>query len=357
MASSTIDTTMLLDYLPAVVQWRCPYTQTVQYLDQTSFRAIFDEVAKTAYFNVRIAASFTDIRKTPLFLPIPPSQIADLQHTESPELPEPVKKAFLFKSDPAACLRFVLAQPSVVHVPSNTSLVPRNKAFGNVLERVQSLAHATDFTVFFPINDESFKRHITTLCSIIGSLSPVTSELDLASKYSGRGARVLEDCNFGLASAPEVVESPPSYDELAGPPEPSRFASNPKSSRPAKKVKSREEPWEQAIRELRSDMQSQLQALETRLEIKMKDVTERLESRIDERCEQLRTETQEHVDELDGRLEDVREDVDDLVDVRLEDRIDGAKEDLRDFVRDEVKFAGEEIRKELEGARLMITYD
>ncbi|KAL1617145.1 hypothetical protein SLS56_011113 [Neofusicoccum ribis] len=356
MSSPTPQSTALADYSPAAVQWRCPYKSTFKYLDQVSLCILFDEPGKAAYFKLRVPASFKTLRKTHICLSFSPNRVAELQHTDISEIPECVKKTFLFTSDTITSFRFTLVQPSAVLVPSSTSLTPRNKKFGDVLEAVQSLSHATDFTVFFPINEESFQSRAAALCATIGSLSPVTSELDHASLYNGRGATVLEDCDFGLASAPKTVESPPSYDELALP-EPKRPAASSSSKPPAKKLKEKEEPWAQALRELRSEVDARLQTMDASVQRQLQDTSDRLEQRVDEQLEQLRAEMQKQLDEMAERLEEVQDEAADVVDVRLDERVDGAMDALRDFVREEVKDVGEGIKRELDGARLEICYN
>ncbi|KKY28110.1 hypothetical protein UCDDS831_g00475 [Diplodia seriata] len=363
--SSAPTPAVLVDYVSAAVQWRCPYDDSLKRLEQASLRIVFDESGMAAHFKLRIPASFKSLRKTHIFLSFAPDRVAELHYTQAPDIPEPVKKTFMSISDPIASLRAVLSQPAGVLVPSETSLTPRNKKFGDVLESVQSLSHCTDFTTLFPVAGDSFHDRASSLCSSIGSLSPIPSELDNASLYNGRGALVLEDCNFGLGPSgapPRVVESPPSYDELGDLPEPSRPPA-------AKKLKAKEEPWAVALRELRrelrsdilrelrSDMDARLKKLDESVQAQLRDVSERLEKRVDNQVEDVRQEMQQQVDELEKRIEEVRDEIDDIVDLRLDDQIDSAKSDLRDFVREEVKDAGEDVKRELEGVRLAISYD
>ncbi|OJD32972.1 kinesin family protein [Diplodia corticola] len=358
--SSAPTSNLLVDYVSAAVQWRCPYDDSIRHLEQVSLRIVFDESGKAAHFKLRIPASFKSLRKTHIFLSYAPDCVAELHYTQAPDLPEPIKE-LMSSPDSIASLRIALVQPTGVLVPSETSLTPRNKKFGDVLESVQSLSHSTGYTIFFPVDDDSFHKRASSLCSSIGSLSPIPSELDNASLYNGRGALVLKDCNFGLSSStapPQVAESPPSYDELGELPEPSRPPA-------VKKLKAKEEPWAQALRELRrelnSDMDARLEKLHERVQTQLRDVGERLERRLDEQMDdvrqQMRQEMKQQLDELEERVEEVRDEIDDIVDVRLDDQIDGAKADLKDFVRDQVKDAGEDVKRELEGVRLSISYD
>lgn len=123
-------------------------------------------------------------------------------------------------------LRFALAQPPDVIGPKLHSLAPKNKASGDVMDSLRSLASQKEFTIYFP-QKALPKTQLLSLCNLAstGALKTNPRQADLSSLYRGNGGQVIavQDPRPVASASCEAGPShgsPPSYNELDPSPPP-----------------------------------------------------------------------------------------------------------------------------------------
>ncbi|KAK8207406.1 hypothetical protein IWZ01DRAFT_509852 [Phyllosticta capitalensis] len=370
-----------------------------------------DVGSKCASFKLRIPVALKAQRtKTSVFLSIPPEQILSL-HSEHGPVPDIVRGKL---NTHVTSLSFSLSKAPLVITPS-IPLTPKNKKSGEVLEGLQSLASSTAFTIYIP--SRYISRHgLDVLCRLaIGTdLKTHPKEASLASLYGGSGARCFPGDEFRFAApadntAPTAenkaadnyppADSPPSYDELA--PTPPPFPEKEKESHvetetPSKRRRIEESNspndapsfdeariqdifktlFEQRESSLRAEitlqtqkaLDAQIQALETRLTA---NITSRLDAWVAEVREELRSEmaainarVQELTSDLEGldeRVEglsdEVLDEAESTMEIKLDDRIMDIKDEMSEYVREELRNTEDRIKADLSGASISLQFD
>lgn len=172
-----------------------------------------------AFFKLRTTVLFkaSAPRKTPVFLFIHPERIRAMVLGE-PEANQEIQHEEACKtlSTDTVCLRFVLSEPVDLVAPGELSdLTPKNKASGETLDSLRSLARQEDFAVYFPRNALSQARLIS-LCEAAssGNLKSIARNADLASLYRGKGGRVVAVHSDGPDDVAAGPSNPPAYNEL-----------------------------------------------------------------------------------------------------------------------------------------------
>lgn len=208
---------------PAVVAWG-----SSNILSDVTFDLRHVSSTNDAFFKLRTIVLFKADApsKTPLFLFIHPERIRSLHLDESEtEGTASREEACKILGSDTTCLRFTLATSPDLIGPKVTNLTPKNKASGDVLDLIRSLAHQNDLAVYFPRSVLS-KVLLVSLCKAASSgvLKSIARQADLASLYRGKGGEVMIGSETPtIAASHDVVPphgSPPSYDELGPSPPP-----------------------------------------------------------------------------------------------------------------------------------------
>lgn len=220
-ASAADSSTSNIDFsTPAAVKWGSKdslidVTFDARRLDQTN----------DAFFKLRrtVTLKAATSTKTPLFVFVHPERIKLLEVVEvaaaEPGVAGSGEVARKRLGSDIVCLRFVLTRPADLVGPKALNLTPKNKASGNVLDSLRSLARQDNLIIYFPRNVVSQAR-LTSLCEAAnkGILKSIVRQADLTSLYRGKGGQVLAEAGPAVAASTEP-DSPPSYDELGpGPP-------------------------------------------------------------------------------------------------------------------------------------------
>ncbi|KAL1626231.1 hypothetical protein SLS54_003066 [Diplodia seriata] len=379
-----------------------------------------DEHTGAAFFKLRVPVSLkTQSKKTNLFVFIHPERISTLEQSTSSDLPEAVRTAFPVVSNNAILqLRFTLSTPSAVLVPANSPLAPKSAASVNLLRRLRSLAQATQFTVYLAAKGHP-KHSIATMCEMANTskLKSDPSELRLETLYAGNGAKVIEGADLVFPfDHDDPPESPPSYDELAlpSPPRPQtkelQFIEPPRkrsrlrspSPNPAAELVQKQalqlirdelreemrremreqllnsdEEWRRKMREMRDELREEL-AQQIRDQIK-EEVAQQIRDQVKEEAtqhmqselRQLQCQHKERLEELENlieeRTESVREDLlveieavadetGEIVDLRVDEQILNVKEELREYVAEELRDAEDRIRDDIEQGEISFQF-
>ncbi|KAL0262773.1 hypothetical protein SLS55_001746 [Diplodia seriata] len=381
-----------------MTEWRCPEQQRLLYLGHrfpeptchVAFGMRVDEHTGAAFFKLRVPVSLkTQSKKTNLFVFIHPERISTLEQSTSSDLPEAVRTAFPVVSNNAILqLRFTLSTPSAVLVPANSPLAPKSAASVNLLRRLRSLAQATQFTVYLAAKGHP-KHSIATMCEMANTstLKSDPSELRLETLYAGNGAKVIEGADLVFPfDHDDPPESPPSYDELAlpSPPRPqtkeSQFIELVQKQalqlirdelREEMRREMREqllnsdEEWRRKMHEMRDELREEL-AQQIRDQIK-EEVTQHMQAEL----RQLQSQHKERLEELENlieeRTESVREDLlveieavadetGEIVDLRVDEQILNVKEELREYVAEELRDAEDRIRDHIEQGEISFQF-
>ncbi|KAL1633029.1 hypothetical protein SLS58_011237 [Diplodia intermedia] len=366
---------------PAVAAWECIQR------NETRFLIHFDPLCRvtcdlraehnSAFLRFRIPfMPNNSVRAKPLFLHVPPDRIESARIKS--DVPAPVRD----RLGEAIGLRLDLRQNPIVVIPS-APLVPKDQSTEDAVDALHSLALTTCFAVYFRKSvmhsAETFVRAVSA-----GIVQPHPGLADVASLYSGRGGLQIEGSEFTPSRViAAATASPPSYDELAlTPPEPVQKAVAKKRRRrsPSDEGQSLEHMVQDMKKGLTgqfTDMVSHLgQQLEGRL-------LKRLDERLDARCEVLRVElshsikaeimskVEERMQALDeenedlGRqvrqlsrdIDDAKDEVDEIVDLRVDDQITAVKEELRAFVKEELKDVEDRVKDDITDGKVSIVFE
>lgn len=324
--------------------------------------------SNTAFIKLRatVALKAPTPAKTSIFVFVHPERIRAVVLEESPEpTPQEIVKKL---GQNTHCLRFTLDTPAALVGPADPEhIAPKNKSSGEILSHLRLLARETRLALYLPAKVVT-KARLLSLCEAVtgDGLKSIAWQADMTCLYGGKGGRLIND-------APEELSAnPPSYDELEpGPPLPptkhgklcetppsplqySYDATDSGTQGPSKKRRRESgnsdaqtadlSAMEAMCRkimgemkaELKQDMSSQLQQLETR-------VMELLEQRLAEESARI----EEHVDQ---QLLEVRGETTDEISDKIEDEYYGVRLRLEDFVKDEVQDAEERIIHHIESS-------
>lgn len=352
--------------------------------------------------------------KVNLYLFIYPDTILSLESAAgSDDVPEPVRSVFAKKpfgtTGDIVALRFVLERPASLVGPENVELAPTTRAFGCALDSLRSLATSNELTLFVASEDLS-RAAVNALCAQAGRdgglrlLAGKDSSLEML--YGGNSGKVIE-----VNVADGQPESPPSYDEIAltPPPPPQKrkrteqrtcssrlvwssvlnSTGSPSSveKQPSKSKRrglqaspsSDDAAWKASVMEQMAELGKRVSALEEGFRA-IADVTSpAAHPTAGEHCEhctnladrltnvgqiveatQVRLEEAEakfecnngvvYHDELDERVEDVVSEVNHIVEVSIDEGLLDAKDELREFISEQVKDVDETIRDDIRTA-------
>ncbi|KAL1641361.1 hypothetical protein SLS58_006060 [Diplodia intermedia] len=393
-----------------MTEWTCPEQQRLLYLGHrfpeptchVAFSMRVDEHTGAAFFKLRVPVSLkTQSKKTNLFIFIHPERISTLEKSTSSELPEAVRTAFPVVSNNAILqLRFTLSTPSAVVIPANSPLTPKSAASVNLLRRLRSLAQATQLTVYLAAKGHP-KHSIATMCEMANTskLKSDPSELRLETLYAGSGAKAIEAADLVFPfDHDDPPESPPSYDELALPSPPRPQAKESQSIERVQKqalqlirdelrdemrremreqLLNSDEEWRKKMHEMRDQLREEL-AQQIRDQIK-EEVAHQIRDQIKEEAtqhmqaelRQLQSQHKERLEELENlieeRTESVREDLlvdieavadetGEIVDLRVDEQILNVKEELREYVAEELRDAEDRIRDDIEQGEISFQF-
>lgn len=382
-----------------MVEWTCPGQARPAYLGHrypepschVAFSMRFDEDTGASFFKLRVPVALKgQSRKTNVFLFIHPERVSALSQGASQEIPDAVRTAFpVLPTSAILQLQFNLAKPGAVVTPADTPLAPKSTATVNVLRLLRSLACATQFTVYL-MNKGQLKPSVKTMCDMAcaGNLKSDPSELRLETLYGGTGAKAVEGAELLFPFDDETVpESPPSYDELVGPPPPKARPKSPRiidSSEPPRKrsrlrtTSSSPTPdgrWKQELQDMRDQLREEMRR-EMREELRQSD--EQWQKKMQEMQNEMREEMQrhqaQHVDKLleleqliDERMERLREELleemgevtdgtSGIVDARIDEQIMDVKDELRSYVAEEMKEVEDRIRDDFEDGSVSLKF-
>lgn len=407
-----------------MAEWICPEQHRPLYLGHrypepschVAFGMRCEEHTSAAFLKLRVPVALKgQARKTNIFLSIDPEHISTMHQQTSQEVSEPVRTAFpLLPNNAILQLRFALSKPATIVIPAEISLLPKSTATVNLLRLIRSLALATQFTVYLAEKGQN-KDNIMTICDLAcsGKLRLDPSELRLDTLYAGSGAKAVQGSELVFPFDDDAPpESPPSYDELAGPPppkparllrstgklcchsstlpnclyfldsvEPPRKRSRLRSNSPKPTT---DDIWRQELQEMRKQLKEEMRQ-EIREELRQNDeqwqakMQEMREQIREEMAQQMRTELErlqsqhasklleleelidERVESFRGEFEDMLEDNADetsgIVDIRIDERIMGFKDELRDYVAEEAKNSEDWIRHDLENGGVSIRFN
>ncbi|KAI6771230.1 hypothetical protein HG531_008855 [Fusarium graminearum] len=330
-----------------------------------TFTTRFDSIA--TFFQLNIPIRIKGIKTgTTLILRISPSFISSCEITRNPTIPSVVRDKFRSST---LCLNFCLnTYPEVlVSTEAQEPLAPLRAQSGTVLDLIHELANITALSIYIKDSGTSTAQ-LQPVCDAVSNGVSLVVQDDLASMYSGAGAKVVtlpaphadathtdvpRATDVPHTDAPHAELPPPSYDQTEPPPPHAPIFESRKRRRPKYDLRDdlrdeRDEDialiWAQletmqarygaeikALREenldlreevddLRKqvaasdkrhkDLQEELDALETRTEIKVDDFSDEIDIKIiDARSE---------IQDLAESVKSVREDVDQD---RLVDRV------------------------------------
>ncbi|KAF4311348.1 hypothetical protein GTA08_BOTSDO13062 [Botryosphaeria dothidea] len=382
----------------AAVAWQCPHSaDRPLFLDgpDVRFSASINSNTPAATLRLRVSVSLkaTPRLKTPIYAFVLPNGLRGIERESF--VPDHIRNAL---GPGIVGLRFRMEQPVVMVAPASTSegpLAPKNKAAGHVLSLLESLAQTIEMTVYLSTR-HGHKAALDVLCSSSASAWAATrwpaapSIADLRSMYQGRGGIVLPADLTVPPRGEQHTDSPPSYDELAlsapsppRPPPPKRRRVEEEDGRVqqlmtdvltrekgalrdeiAKELLSDdsfcdrvlETRWER-LRELVADEVRAQRAAERRQDAaeakaavsrNMQGLEERLLAQIEERLVDFREEVG------DDRADDYDR-MGDLVDVKLEEQVLNMKDELNDYVTEQIKDVEDRIRNEIDGTIITLS--
>lgn len=213
-----------LERTPAVVEWTGAdsephylYHGDADKSRQVTFEMRFDADGAAAFFKIRVPVGLKgaghDSAKTPLFLHIHPDRITSLGCEAPSVVPDLVRRNL---GPSLSCLRFSLARPADMVVPSVSPLAPQNKGHGEKLDSLKLLAQETSFTVYWKRASTPSEAQLQPLCDAVAArtLKSISAAADPQGLYGGAGGKVLQGSELLL---PVPKTSPPSYSEIAPP--------------------------------------------------------------------------------------------------------------------------------------------
>ncbi|KKY15975.1 hypothetical protein UCDDS831_g07359 [Diplodia seriata] len=381
-----------------MTEWTCPEQQRLLYLGHrfpeptchVAFGMRVEEHTGAAFFKLRVPVSLkTQSKKTNLFVFIHPERISTLEQSTSSELPEAVRTAFPVVSNNAILqLRFTLSTPSAVLVPANSPLAPKSAASVNLLRRLRSLAQATQLTVYLAAKGHP-KHSIATMCEMANTskLKSDPSELRLETLYAGSGAKAIEGADlvfpFDHDDPPEKLVQKQALELI-------RYELREEMRREMREqLLNSDEEWRKKMHEMRDQLREEL-AQQIRDQIK-EEVAQQIRDQIKEEVaqqirdqikgeatqnlqaelRQLQSQHKERLEELENlieeRTESVREDLlveieavadetGEIVDLRVDEQILNVKEELREYVAEELRDAEDRIRDDIEQGEISFQF-
>lgn len=208
---------------PAVVTW-----DSANCLSDVTFDLRHASSSNDAFFKLRttLVLKASAPSKTALFLHIHPERVTSLILG----IPADVDKNGMAAHQVEArrrlgteliCLQFALAQSPDLIGPKLPSLVPKNRASGEILDSLRSLACQRHFSIYLP-QKAVLQSRLVLLCQLasIGVLKTNSRQADLSSLYRGQGAEVINIPNSSPSAAaaaptaPREIVPPPSYNDL-----------------------------------------------------------------------------------------------------------------------------------------------
>ncbi|KAH7058620.1 hypothetical protein B0J12DRAFT_368617 [Macrophomina phaseolina] len=374
------DSTRPVPFVPAFVEWLDRDQNATTNLGhrhprpscQLAFEVRFDKTERAAFFKLRVPVALKECpKKTNIFVYVLPQRIVGVEATTglSATIPEPVRRGLVQANvcsspENITRLHFSLSKPPVLVIPASTSLAPTTTTSGNILNMLQSLAQATDLTLFFPSKHMARER-LATLCSLArdGGLRPMANQLDLTSLHGGKGAHMVEGVDLHI---PPPTDSPPSYDELAPSPPPpkaeslkARVPTSP-SSPPAKKPRldpsslhldAHKEVFEDYVALL---CKKAFDGFRSEMRQEMNDRLKQLEKKFDQTIHEVAAELRE---EAYAEVENLRDQTDEQIDLRIDDQLMQVKDDLREHVEEEMKNVEDKLKEKLCSASLSLDFD
>ncbi|KAH7042202.1 hypothetical protein B0J12DRAFT_209391 [Macrophomina phaseolina] len=389
---------------PIVTEWRSlsDGAPTSFSPHPVSVAIAFDSQQKTVSFRLRLPVFLKspDGRKSSFYLLIHPEHITSVD--SSIDVPEHV--ASMLAAEPVG-IRLVLARPGGVVVgPAHVDPTPKTKISTDSLAMLHSMAGAAEVTLYLACSSFS-KARLQKLTCIANDNSwrPSPRLSNIPTFYSGNGGRILESNVLAPAISSPVAESPPSYDELAPtPPDPSssrpgkkRRVESPPDQLQAfgsvcnqileeareeckrqiqqereetrryiaeearrshdeheQRVKQEREETRRYIaeefRRLREESERQLEArlmakLDKRIEEKEAQIRLDFDKKIEEQGERIEERAEELEKELSDDIVDVESRCSDLIDFRLEEQLSSIKQELTEWVAEEMNHAEERI--------------
>ncbi|CAN8099285.1 unnamed protein product [Discula destructiva] len=293
-------------------------------------------------------------------------------------------------------LRFKLGHAGDLIVPQQSSLVPKKKVYGDVLDSLKLLSQELDFVVYLRSSDLPPQNCLLSLCEAVtsGRWTTSTGHADIATFYDGKGGKVLRGEDLAV-SATGTLESPPSYDHAGSPPpapvlEKDSVVEDPEARSNRKRRRTSSSPAynvtdgvtrthiqdadhvEAICRRLmgvmdakwradRDQLRNALQQMEARMKVW---VDERLSKHVADFCRELQetsVESRNHVDEevhgvrrvveeTDDRVEEMHEDLQaltdetsELVDAKVDERMDAVRGELEEFLDEKMHEAQDRI--------------
>lgn len=214
----------------AVVQWSGPNGQ-VYYMcssdsqssesGQITFDLHFRPSASAASFRLRAPIMLKGLGRkiTPFFLFISPERVQSLVYSgpEETQVPDDVQRQL--GSSGVVSLRFTLTQPADLIAPPHSPVVPKKKAYWDILDSLKLLSQEINLVIYLKQEQELSGESVTSLCQALsaGKLTTSTPHTDISRLYDGKGGKILTVSDFEMPAS-VITESPPSYDELGPPP-------------------------------------------------------------------------------------------------------------------------------------------
>ncbi|GME48462.1 uncharacterized protein LTHEOB_1228 [Neofusicoccum parvum] len=381
----------------------------------------FQRDERKAFVKLRVPVGIkAATRKIYVYFFIHPEHILSLDRFDCNEsedrsqatIPEQVQSALVrskqcSSSESITGLKFSLSKPGALVVPVDTALAPKTKASGNILDALYSLGRATTVTLYVPTPRISDSRQLDLLCSSAsgGALKSIEDACSLAMLYHGSGGRVIEHLDDPLTDTDPLAnddvafhtkaDSPPSYDEIALTPPPHRRAQrHPKTGSLAQEWKRTVEDQLQAlaadVKAMREEMRSTQAARGTSpaqgsaastasqgssgnslsermdrtekaieaLRAQVEQSEKRFEERLLEVAERVTAEAEQRVREgLEDDLQDVRDATSEQTDVKIEEIFLNMKDEMREYIAEELKAVEDVLKDSIRGAVLSIDID
>ncbi|RGP61097.1 hypothetical protein FLONG3_10652 [Fusarium longipes] len=357
----------------AVVAW-C-WNDTTRFLAEPdpqirdiTFTTRFDSIA--TFFQLNIPIRIKGIKTgTTLILRLSPSLISSFEITQDPAIPNAVRDKF---HSSTLCLNFRLNGHPQVLVPAEAQepLAPLRAQSGTVLDAIHELANTTAFLVYIK-NSSPSKAQLQSVCDVVSRGVSLVIQDDIASLYSGTGAKIVTlpaphttslQC-LPQQCPPHTEAPPPSYDQTEPPPPHAPLYDSRKRRRLKDDRDERDEDialiWAQletiqarygaeikALREENLDLREEVDDLRKQVAASdkrhrdLKEEFDALEARTEIKGDELG-------DELDVKILDARSEIQDLA-----DSVKCVREDVdQDRLVDRVKY------KVLDHIRASLSFD
>ncbi|QPC59359.1 hypothetical protein HYE67_001590 [Fusarium culmorum] len=339
-----------------------------------TFTTRFDSIA--TFFQLNIPIRIKGIKTgTTLILRISPSFISSCEITRNPTIPSVVRDKF---HSSTLCLNFCLnTHPEVlVSAEAQEPLAPLRAQSGTVLDSIHELANITALSIYIKDSGTSIAQ-LQPVCDAVSNGVSLVVQDDLASMYSGAGAKVVTlpvpctdvprtdvpHTDAPHIDAPHAELPPPSYDQTEPPPPHAPIFESRKRRRPKDLRDERDEDialiWAQletmqarygaeikALREENLDLREEVDDLR-----KQVAASDKRHKDLQEEFDALETRTEikgdELGDEMDIKIIDARSEIQDLA-----ESFKSVREDVdQDRLVDRVKY------KVLEHIRASLSFD